>query len=189
MKTAEIAGSKILVIGVTGSGKSTLAQRIAKLRHYDHIELDSLYWEKGWKAGDPEAVKERMSNALAGDNWVADGNYTNFRNITWSRADTVIWLDYNMFVIFFRLFCRTMQRILTREKLWNGNQESFAAQFLSKDSLFVWAFKTYFSYSLEYSTMIKKPEHAERTLFRFKTPEQADKWIRREEDLVRAPST
>lgn len=178
-------GSKILVIGVSGSGKTTFARAIAKLLQLKQVELDTLYWEKNWQPADPDLVRKRIRSAFSEGNWVCDGNYSSFRDLTWSSADTVIWLDYGFFTIMTRLFFRTIKRIITGEVLWNGNRESFRDQFLSKESLFLWAFKTYFIYRKEYLELIEKKENSHLQVFRFKTPRQAERWL----SSLKGPST
>ncbi|PSN09965.1 adenylate kinase, partial [filamentous cyanobacterium CCP5] len=68
-------GQRIVVIGTSGSGKTTLARQIAQSLQVTHIELDALHWEPHWTPAAPEVFRERVTIALAGDRWVADGNY------------------------------------------------------------------------------------------------------------------
>src|SRR5207247_10499361 len=60
------------------------------------------------------------------------------------RADTLIWLDPPLRVIFARLFLRALRRIRSGEELWpgTGNRETFRNQFLSRDTLFWWAIRS-----------------------------------------------
>jgi adenylate kinase family enzyme len=58
-------------------------------------------------------------------------------------AHTVVWLDYPLWLIYWRLFRRSLKRIISREILWNNNRESFYSQFFAKDSLFVRAKQMY----------------------------------------------
>jgi len=135
-------GRRIVVVGTTGSGKTTLAGELARRLEVSHVELDALHWEPNWVEAPIGIFRERVIRAVSGGAWVADGNYSAVRDIVWSRADTIVWLDYSLPAILCRLTRRTFRRIFTREELWNGNRERIWVQFLSRDSIFLWALKT-----------------------------------------------
>lgn len=178
MKYLSELGQRIHIIGVCGSGKTTIAKEIAQRRAVPHIELDSLNWEADWVMADPEVFRQRVQKALARDSWICDGNYGRVRDIVSFRADTIIWLDYSLLLIMYRLLIRTVRRIWTREKVCNNNQETFQAQFLSKDSLFIWALKTYFRRRIEYSKLLAHPEYKHLHLLHFKHPHETELWLR-----------
>ena len=90
-----------------------------------------------------DVFRHRVASQVSADGWVIDGNYAKVRDLVWARADTVVWLDYSFALTFARLLRRTLARIHSGEELWNGNRERFAEQFLSRDSLLVWAITTY----------------------------------------------
>ena len=113
-------GRRVVVIGTTGSGKTTLARRLAGRLGVPHVELDALHWDPDWTEAPPAVFRERTARALAGDGWMADGNYGKVRDLVWPRADTVVWLDFPLFVTLWRLVRRTFRRALTREELWGG---------------------------------------------------------------------
>jgi adenylate kinase family enzyme len=83
-----------------------------------------------------------VSEAVARDAWVIDGNYSAVRDLSWPRADTIVWLDLPRRVVMWRVFSRTVRRILTRTVLWSGNRESVRTAF-SRDSIVLWAWSTY----------------------------------------------
>lgn len=170
-------GQRVLVIGVSGSGKTTFAKRLAELRGYTHIEMDALYWEENWKPADEQVVRERLRAAMSASSWVMDGNYSKFRDMTWSNADTVVWLDYGLPLILWRLFVRTIGRAFSGEKLWGKNRESFVSVFFSHDSLFLWAVKTYFKYGVEYEQLLKSDPYKGLKSVRFKNPFSAELWL------------
>ena len=119
---------RLVVVGTSGSGKTTLARRLAAALAVPHIELDALHWEANWQEAPVEVFRERTRAAVAAAAWAADGNYSVVRDIVWSRADTLVWLDYALPVILWRLLIRTARRVAWREELWNGNRETWAAQ-------------------------------------------------------------
>jgi len=136
---------RISVVGSTGSGKTTFAKDLSERLGAPCIELDAIRHQPGWVELPDEQFRERVAERIAADAWVVDGNYggAGIRPMVWARADTVIWLDTSLLVILARLFRRTTGRILRREELWNGNRETFRNSFLSRQSLFIWAFRTY----------------------------------------------
>jgi adenylate kinase family enzyme len=170
-------GRRIAVVGTTGSGKTTIAQRIAQRLAITHVELDALHWGPDWTPAPAEAFQERTAQALSGDAWVVDGNYSKVRDIVWSRADTVVWLDYPLLVILGQLAWRTLRRVITREELWQGNRERFVAQFASRDSLFLWALRTYPRRRREYPVLLERPEYAHLALAHLRSPRAARHWL------------
>lgn len=134
---------RIIVIGTTGSGKTTTARAIAARLGILHVELDALNWGPNWTEVPWEVFRQRVSEAVAEEAWVVDGNYSKARGIVWPRADTAVWLDFSLPVILWRLLWRTLTRTVTQEELWGGNRERFRTAFFSRDSLFIWALQTY----------------------------------------------
>ncbi|MBI2724239.1 MAG: adenylate kinase [Chloroflexi bacterium] len=143
---------RIVILGTTGSGKTTLGRRLSASLSLRHVELDALHWEPDWVEADPETMRRRLTTALEeADEWVTDGNYTGIiSDLTWTRADLIIWLDYSFARVMRRLFWRSLRRGVLREELWSGNRERLAANFASRDSLFLWARKTHWRHRREY---------------------------------------
>jgi hypothetical protein len=112
---------------------------------------------------------------------VIDGNYggRGARDLVWPRADTVIWLDPPLRVIFARLFERAVRRIRSREELWpgTGNRETFRNQFFSRETLFWWALKTYRRRRRELPLILARPENAHLAVHRFRRLGEAEAWL------------
>lgn len=168
---------RVHVIGTTGSGKTTLAANIAHRLNIPHVELDSLHWEPGWQEAPLNVFSQRVIHALEGDTWTVDGNYSKVRNIVWARADTIIWLDYSLAVILWQLFKRTFKRVFTQEELWNGNKERFGDQFFNRNSLFLWALKTYKRRRREYPQLLNLPEFSHLVVIHHKSPAITRSWL------------
>ena len=132
---------RIVVIGATGSGKSTLAQRLARSLDVTFVELDALFWESEWTPAPPDVFRARADETTRGAEWVLAGNYPHVRDIVWPRAEAIVWLDYLLPLVFWRLTVRTVRRAVTREVLWSGNRENLREHLLlwSERSLFLLA--------------------------------------------------
>jgi adenylate kinase family enzyme len=172
-------GRRIVVVGTTGSGKTTLARRLADILTLPHIELDALQWEPNWTPARPEVFRERVAEAVTGEAWVADGNYSAVRDIVWPPAETLVWLDYSFVTTFVQLFRRTVRRILTQEELWSGNRERFREQFLSRESLFLWFLRTYFRRRRQVPLVLESPAYAHLNLVRLRSPKETREWLSR----------
>lgn len=170
---------RVIVIGTTGSGKSTLAQRLAQRLGADCVDIDALHWGPNWQGVPTEVLRERLLQATSGARWVVAGNYSKTRSVTWTRADSLIWLDYPFPLVFWRLFRRTLTRIITQENLWNsGNTETWRGTFLSRDSLFVWALQTHWKYRRSIRLALEQPEYAHLQVLRFRSPRATERFLR-----------
>src|SRR6266545_7272200 len=114
--------TRVVVIGTSCVGKTIFARSLARVLNFRHIELDTLYWLPHWIARPPDEFRALTAQALAQDYWVTDGNYGVVRDLVWSRATIVIWLNYIFPVVLWRAVTRTLWRVLTQEELFSGNR-------------------------------------------------------------------
>ncbi|NLF02781.1 MAG: adenylate kinase [Anaerolineales bacterium] len=170
-------GPRIAVVGTSGSGKTVLAEQVAQQLGIRHVELDALYWGPDWEPVPFDVFRQRITEALNGYAWVVDGNYSKVRDIAWARVQTVVWLDYPLVVVLARLICRTVRRSLTGEELWSGNREELCRALASRDSIVLWALRTYWRRRREYPTLAGQPQYAHLTFVRLKSPGAARKWL------------
>ena len=169
--------TRVVVVGSTGSGKTTLARQLSRLLDVPHTELDALNWEPNWVMAPTDVFRQRTQDALKGDAWVVDGNYSAVRDLVWPRATVLVWLDYPLRVLLWRLLHRTLRRTLRGEELWNGNRERFMVQFLSRDSLFLWLFRTYWRRRRTFPLDFKQPEHAHLEVVILRSSKETRDWL------------
>ncbi len=162
---------------MTGSGKSVLARRLAAARRIPHVELDALFWEPDWTPAPLEEFRRRVSEATARGPWVVDGNYSSVQDITWARAGILVWLDYTLPVILWRLWWRTLRRGVTRQTLWKGNRERLRTQFFSRDSLFLWALKSRKRHKARYPVELRRPQNSHLQVVHLRYPSEARRWL------------
>ena len=99
---------RVAVVGTSGSGKTSLALTLARKLRLKHVELDALFWEAGWQKTPRDVFHARVVAALAVPGWVTEGNYHIVRDVIWRRATTLVWLDYPLALILWRLARRTL---------------------------------------------------------------------------------
>ena len=86
-------GRRVVVTGLAGSGKSTFALALAARTGLPVVHLDLSFWKPGWVAPSETEWREKQRDVLAGDAWIADGNYHETLDVRLERADTVVVLD------------------------------------------------------------------------------------------------
>src|SRR5207244_13231593 len=167
---------RLVVVGTSGSGKTTLAREIARRLALPHVELDAVHWGPDWTEPPVELFRQRAQEALQGDRWVADGNYSKVRDVVWGRAEVLVWLDYALPLVMWRLVRRTLQRGLTREELWNGNRERLRDMF-TRESLLLWALRSHRRHRREYPQRFAAPEYCHLEVVRLRCPRATRDWL------------
>lgn len=170
---------RVNVIGTCGAGKTTLARELGRRLSVPHVELDGFRHGPNWTETPDPQFREMVHHALSGDGWTVDGNYGIARDLIWSRAQTVVWLDYSFPLVMTRLLRRTVRRMATQEELWNGNRESFRLSFMSRDSILLWGLRTYHRKRREIPRLFQQPEYAHLELVTLRSPAEAARWLHR----------
>ena len=168
--------NRVVVVGVTGVGKSTFAERLARRMQAQFIELDALYWQPEWTPAPHDEFSATVDQLTSGARWVTAGGYSAVNHLTWGRADQMVWLRYSFPRVLWRLTRRTVRRVVKKEVLWNGNRERFAHAFLSKDSLFIWLLKTYWSRPGRYEERLSE-DFPNLPVQKFTHPRDAEAWL------------
>lgn len=167
---------RICIIGTSGAGKTTLARQVSHLLMIPHVELDSLYWERNWVELPLDVFRSRVAESLAGNSWIADGNYSKVRDIVWGNADTLVWLDYSFPLVMSRILWRTFRRVTTQQQVCNGNYETWKKA-LSRDSVILWALQTYRKRKREYPILFNKSEYSHIHIVQLSSPQATADWL------------
>ena len=103
-------GRRVIVTGVAGSGKSTFAVALANKTGLPVIHLDLHFWRPGWVEPSETEWREKQRCVLAGDAWIADGNYSETLALRLERADTLVVLDMPWWLCAGRAFLRGFRK-------------------------------------------------------------------------------
>ena len=100
----------MIVTGLAGAGKSTFSRALGAKTGLPVIHLDLHAWKPGWVRMNEDELREKQRELLAGDEWIADGNYHETLALRLARADTVVFLDTPWWVCARRAFLRGIRR-------------------------------------------------------------------------------
>ena len=164
---------RVSLVGNSGAGKTTLGRALAVRMAVPFVELDAIFHQPGWTELPKEQFRSRVSELIAADGWVIDGNYSAVRDLVWARADTVIWIDLPRAVVMRQLLARTFGRMLSRRELWNGNRESFRVLLNRDDSIVRWAWTQHRKYVERYTAAAGDPANAHLTFVRVRSRAEA----------------
>jgi len=168
---------RINVVGTSCSGKTTLARELARRLDLRHVEMDALFWGAEWTPVSSDLFRRRVADAASSDRWVLDGGYSPVRDLIWSRADTVIWLDYSMATVLVRWARRMVSRVRSGEEFWpgTGNRESIRHAF-QRDGLLVWILTTHRRRRRTMAAQLAA--HPEIRRVRLGSPAETVRWLR-----------
>ncbi|MDO1584582.1 AAA family ATPase [Rhizobium oryzicola] len=103
-------GDRICILGPSNSGKSTLADAIARKRGLTPVHLDQLFHvpNTDWVERPYEDFAALHDQAILGERWVMDGNYSKVMPQRLARATGFILLEVSTAVSLMRYFRRCL---------------------------------------------------------------------------------
>ena len=175
---------RILITGLAGAGKTTVAQRLSVTTGIPWQSLDDLYYGPGLVMA--PTFPASIEQITAGDEWIFDSGgppptntlSVRLRELMWSRADTLLWLDYSRPVILWRAATRSLRRIATRQRLWYGYRDT-PAQWLHKDHPVRRAWSTHRSRREDIVARLADPSRQALAVMRFDRPNEAEAFLQR----------
>lgn len=170
---------RFYIVGTSGTGKSTLAKAISHKLKIPHIELDFYRFDKNWQKHPADRLHKIITQKTKSKSWVVCGNESGkLKDHLMDQATQIIWLDYPFYLIFYRVFIRTMRRIFLKEKSCGGNQETFYLQFFTKYSIFLWVIQTYSKRKRQYTPMLSASEFKKK-MVHLKSSSDADLFLKK----------
>jgi adenylate kinase family enzyme len=180
---------RICVVGNSGSGKTTLAAELAAVLAVPHLELDSVFHQPGWQPLPEDEFRSVVSAFAAGDAWIIDGNYSSVRDVAWSRADTIVWLDPPRWRALRQLVWRTLSRVASGAELWNGNREPWSNLFRvhPDKSVIAWAWVQHRVVRERYLQARADPANAHLEFFRLRSRAEVAAFVSRSRGRPASP--
>jgi hypothetical protein len=173
--TSPLSLTRVVVVGTSCSGKTTLARRLATSLGTQHFELDALHWGPKWTPR-PD-FKQEVLAAAQQPRWVVDGNYSAVRDILWRRCTAIVWLDYSFARVFSRALRRTIRRVVTGERLYDGNRETIRNTLLDSEAPLWLVVRTHGKRRREFPELFRRPEYRHATVIHLRAPAAAEMFL------------
>jgi hypothetical protein len=169
---------RVVIIGPSGSGKTTLGRWIEYQFGLPFTDLDDLHWRPGWIEAPLDEFRHDVDRRTRAPRWVVAGNYGKARDLIWTRADTLIWLDLPLVQVLWRSMSRALRDWWTREPICNGNRQTLAGIANGRESLLGYTLHTFAPRRREWPPLLASPAYAHLRQFRLSNPRQVDAWRR-----------
>jgi adenylate kinase family enzyme len=129
---------KVVVIGSGGSGKSRFSRLLGEILALPVVHLDKLFWQPNWTRTPEDEWIEIVSQEIAQDEWIMDGNFGGTRELRMRAADTIIFLDLPRWLCMWRILKRAiLYRGKDRPDMAKGCNERFDPEFI----MWVWNYR------------------------------------------------
>jgi adenylate kinase family enzyme len=131
LKWGDLFLRKITIVGSPGAGKSTLSRKLGEITGIDIFHLDKLFWKPGWVSTTKEELAEKVQKIVCNDSWIIDGNYNDTMKQRFCAADTIIFLDFPLWMCLWGIFRRRwMYAGRTRPDMTEGCKEKLDCEFI-----------------------------------------------------------
>lgn len=122
---------KVIVIGSGGAGKSTFSRQMGDITGLPVVHLDLEYWRPGWVKTPKDEWNQKVTEMIARDEWIMDGNFGGTRELRAGSADTIVFLDIPRRVCIYRVCKRYLRfRGGNRPEMSEGCNEKLDLEFL-----------------------------------------------------------
>lgn len=162
---------KIAIIGSPGAGKSTFSKKLSEILSIEVYHIDKLFWKPGWVQITKAELQEKFLEIFKLDTWIIDGNYLDTMDMRIHEADTIIFLDYPLWLC---LWGVVQRRLLYSRKIrpdiTEGCKEKLNLEFL----IFVVNFSRK-QKKLVYEKLEKLP--VEKNLYIFKNRSELNRFL------------
>ena len=173
--TRRAIGKRISVVGASGSGKSHLSRILGELLDLPVSALDDLCDSLPGGKLDTREFGRHVEILASRDGWIIDGHYLAVRHLIWRRADTVIFLNYPLFIVFTQLLQRYINRKLGSIGL--GNRSNCPARKDAGSNLRWHRLLKTFREHKDYAHSLRSPEYGRTNVIELGSREAARDWL------------
>ena len=172
---------RVLVIGCGGAGKSHFSRKLSQTTKLPVIHLDKYYHVKKYaytEIYNNQSWVDKVTKLAKKEQWIIDGNYRRSLRPRFEHADTVIFLDYPLYIRLYRIFKRHFYYL-------NKKRVDMPADWREKIELqFLWSVIMY-SQNTKPTIVDMMDEYPHLKIITFKKPRDADIFLENNSENVK----
>ncbi|MFI9031134.1 AAA family ATPase [Streptomyces sp. NPDC053560] len=175
---------KIALFGPPATGKTTLAKWLAAELGHPHTDLDDLLFTPAGPLPLPE-FRRQAAEITQRDAWIVEGNFSKLADVVWHRADVLVWLDFPLPLILYRIVRRSLRQLAGREDSAQAKRLTWSKAFFSRRSLLRTAIRKYRNNRPRYAQQVAETAGLGVEVVRLRGPRDVRRW---KEEVRKGPA-
>lgn len=167
---------KIALFGPPATGKSTIAKELSARLGIPHTDLDEVLFTPAG-ALPLEEFRRQAARVTAQDEWVVEGNFSKLADVVWHRADILVWLDFPLPLIVYRIVLRSLRQLLGRDNSAQAQRLTWSKAFFARRSLLRTAVRKYRANRPRYLLQVAETQARGVTVVRLHSGREATQWL------------
>lgn len=168
---------KIALFGPPATGKTTLARWLSVQLGHPHTDLDDLLFTPGGPLP-LEEFRRQAGEITRRDEWIVEGNFSKLANVVWHRADVLVWLDFPLALIVYRIVRRSLRQLAGRDDSAQARRLTWSTAFFSRRSLLRTAIRKYRTNRPRYARQVSETADLGVEVVRLRSPRDVQRWKR-----------
>ena len=166
---------KIALFGPPATGKSTLAKWLSAELGHPHTDLDDLLFTPEGPLPLPE-FRRQAAEITQHDAWIVEGNFSKLADVVWHRADVLVWLDFPLPLILYRIVRRSLHQLTGHEDSPQARRLTWSRAFFHRRSLLRTAIRKYRTNRPRYARQVAETADRGVEVVRLRSPRAVRHW-------------
>ncbi|GAA2106015.1 hypothetical protein GCM10009801_82070 [Streptomyces albiaxialis] len=166
---------KIAVFGPPATGKTTLAKWLSSQLQYPHTDLDEILFTPDGPLP-LEEFRRQAGEVTQRDEWIVEGNFSKLADVVWHRADILVWLDFPLTLIMYRIIRRSLRQLTGHEDSAQARRLTWSKAFFARRSLLRTAIRKYRKNRPRYAQQVSRTADLGIEVVRLRSPRQVHRW-------------